>query len=154
MRYFAYGANMDRDHMRQTAPGAVMLGPATLDGHRVAIARAGYGTLVPDERAVVHGILWQLTAPDEEALDRFEAVDRGFYRKDLVTVRAAGAAEQAMVYLAVEVEPGLASPDYVRQVAEAARAAGLPAEYVDSLARLPQDGSAEPWVPPIRRSQG
>lgn len=152
MHYFAYGANMDRTHMRGTAPGAVELGIATLGAHRVAIARAGYGTLVPDAQQIVHGVLWRLTPQDEAALDRFEAVDRGVYRKDSVRVRAGDREVEAMVYLAVDGAPGVASPDYVRQVAEAARASQLPAEYVHILTELPQDGSTEPWIPPVGRS--
>lgn len=153
MRYFAYGANMDRAHMGRTAPGASMLGPATLTGYRVAIGRAGYGTLVPDDHAIVHGILWQLTDQDEAALDQFEAVDQGIYYKARLMVRCTGSEDRAMVYLAVDGSPGVASPDYVRQVVAAARASDLPADYIDSLARLPQDGSAEPWVPPVDRAR-
>lgn len=152
MHYFAYGANMDRTHMRSTAPGAVHLGAATLGAYRVAIARAGYGTLVPDPQQVVYGILWRLTPRDEEALDRFEAVDRGVYRKGSLRVRAGDREVEAMVYLAVDAAPGVASPDYVRQVVEAARASQLPAEYVRILTELPQNGSTEPWIPPVGRS--
>jgi len=128
-----------------------MLGPATLMGYRVAIGRAGYGTLIPDDHARVHGVLWQLTDQDEAALDQFEAVDQGIYHKACVTVRRAGSEDRAMVYLAVDGSPGVANPDYVRQVVAAARASGLPVDYVDSLTRLPQDESTEPWVPPVAR---
>lgn len=152
MRYFAYGANMDRVHMSRTAPGAVLLGHASLDGYCVAIGKAGYGTLVPDAGAVTHGMLWQLTKPDEDALDDFEGIEQGFYRKDVVTVRTAAGDEQAMVYFAVDARPGVTSPDYIRQVVAAAEVAGLPADYVRGLAALPQSDSTEPWIPPGSRS--
>lgn len=154
MRYFAYGANMDRTHMSRTAPDAVMMSQATLDGHRVAIGQAGYGTLIPDDQAVVHGVLWQLTEQDEAALDGFEAIDEGVYRKDLVTVRTPATDHVAMVYLAIDPTPGVASPDYVRQVVAAAQAAGLPDDYVGALAQLPQSSSTGPWIPPGSRAGG
>lgn len=154
MRYFAYGANMDRGHMSRTAPGAVLLGHAVLDGYRVVIGKAGYGTVVPGGDTVVHGILWRLTERDEEALDDFEGIAQGLYRKDVVAVRTAAGVEQAMVYLATDDRPGVTSADYVRQVVAAARAAGLPAEYVRGLESLPQDDSTGRWIPPGGRSTG
>jgi hypothetical protein len=155
MRYFAYGANLDRDHMRQTAPGAVLVGPAILADHRVTIGRAGYGTLVPAPGEHVPGVVWQLTPADEAALDRFEGVDRGFYIKETREVATASGIEPMMVYVAVDQRPGVASSDYVRRIADAALAAGLPPQHVDALRTLPQDGNAsQPWVPPIARTDG
>jgi len=140
--------------MRHTAPGAVMLGTAALAGHRVAIGQAGYGTLLPAAEGTVHGIVWELTEGDEQALDQFEGVDRGFYRKASKVVSTAAGPLEAMVYLAVDGRPGVASPDYIRQVVTAAKAAGFPPRYLAELAGLPSEGSQdEPWIPPVHQSE-
>jgi gamma-glutamylcyclotransferase (GGCT)/AIG2-like uncharacterized protein YtfP len=152
MMYFAYGANLHRAHMGRVAPGAALIGGGTVADHRVAIGRAGFGTLIPASGRVVHGLLWDLTERDERALDRFEGVDRDFYTKVVLAVTTAGGTVDAMVYLAVDARPGKASPDYVRHVVESAGAARFPADYLAELAGLPQDESAAgPWIPPGER---
>ena len=153
MTYFAYGANMDREHMRRTAPAARSLGTARLAGHRIAIGRAGYGTVVPDPAGLVHGVLWDLTPEDEAALDHFEGVADGWYRKEIREVTGATGPVTAMLYLAADPTPGRASPDYLRQVRAAAAAAGLPLDYQAGLAALPLDPgeNTEPWKPPCQQ---
>lgn len=152
MKYFAYGANMDRDHMRRTAPAARSLGLARLLGHRIAIGRAGFGTVVAEPGAVVHGILWDLTPEDEAALDHFEGVADGWYRKEIREVSGSTGPVAAMLYLAADPKPGRANPDYLRQVRSAAAAAGLPEDYQAGLAALPSEAAEnfEPWKPPCQ----
>jgi gamma-glutamylcyclotransferase (GGCT)/AIG2-like uncharacterized protein YtfP len=151
--YFAYGANMDRAHMTRTAPGAGFLGVASLPSHRVAIGRSGYGTLVPAPGGLVWGVLWSLTAADAAALDGFEGVAEGFYRRGTREVTdQTGAIRAAMVYLATDDRPGAAHPSYVEQVTAAARAAGLPEHYTSELARLPVGpATGDRWIPPAER---
>jgi hypothetical protein len=139
VKYFAYGANLDRDHMRRTAPGATPSGTARLPGYRVAIGHAGFGTLVPDPAGVVLGLLWELTPDDERALDRFERVGDGLYHKQLVGVDWGGVPIDAMIYVAADNRPGAAHPDYLRWIAGAAAGCGFPTDYVRSLEDLPRD---------------
>lgn len=150
---FAYGANMDRDHMARTAPTARRLGVATLGNHRIAIAIAGYGTLVAAPGARVHGLLWDLKPSDEAALDLFEGVPRGFYRKaELEVTDGSGERHRAMIYLAADERPGRAHPAYLAQVAAAAEALGFPADYLAEVASLPVTAAeSAPWVPPSER---
>ncbi len=152
MRYFAYGANMDRAHMSQAAPGATVIGVATIADHRLTIGHAGFGTLVPASGGRVCGLVWNLTPTDEKSLDQFEGIDRGFYRKAIMAVTTSDGTFDAMVYLAVDARPGKASPDYLRQVVAGARAAGFPADYLAELVELPEDAcAAGPWIPPSGR---
>jgi gamma-glutamylcyclotransferase (GGCT)/AIG2-like uncharacterized protein YtfP len=141
---------MDHEHMARTAPRARLLGRARLDGHRIAIGRAGYGTVVPDPDGRVHGVLWELTAADGASLDRFEGVAQGWYRREIREIEGADGPTPAMLYLAADATPGQAHPDYLRQVLTAAADAGLPPEYLTELAALPaQPGvDTQPWTPP------
>jgi gamma-glutamylcyclotransferase (GGCT)/AIG2-like uncharacterized protein YtfP len=136
--YFAYGANLDREHMARTTPGAVALGRAVLPDHRVLIAAAGYATLGPAPGEEVHGFLWRLTPEDERRLDQFEGVPVGLYRKARAMVRTANGEERpVMIYLASDPTPGLAARGYLDQILRAAEALGFPPGYRAALARLP-----------------
>ena len=86
--YFAYGSNMDVAAMAQRCPRSVAIGPARLIRHRLAPMREGWLTVTRDQRACVHGVLWNLALADVPALDRYEGVANGLYRKALQSVAA------------------------------------------------------------------
>ena len=129
MRYFAYGANMDRSAMRVRCPNAQLLGPECLAGYRFVIARAGFAGLVPDPAAHVYGVLWDLSTSDIAALDEFEGVPEGLYRKATLTV----AGGPALVYVPADYSLGEPQPGYLEAVVAAAQHHGLPPTYVDQL---------------------
>lgn len=135
--YFAYGANMDPVHMAEHCPEAERVGLAVLPEFRIGIGAAGFATARPAPGAAIHGVLWRLTDADEAALDRFEDVNGGFYRKDAVPVVPAGRpGTTAMIYRAVDDRPGAPNQDYLARVIEVAETSGLPAGYLDELHRL------------------
>lgn len=140
--YFAYGANMDAAQMAGRCPGARRLETAGLAGYAFGIAAGGYGTAVPAPGGSVHGVLWRLTPEDEAALDRFEEVDRGFYRKRSVRVTtASGDRVEAMIYHAADPSPGIPAPGYLERILELAEALGFPEDYTSGL---------RAWLPPAR----
>jgi gamma-glutamylcyclotransferase (GGCT)/AIG2-like uncharacterized protein YtfP len=126
---------MDVGSMRQRCPGATLLRAERLAGYRFVIARAGFAGLVPDPAARVHGVLWDLTPADEAALDEFEGVAEGLYRR--VTLSIGGG--PALVYVPVDHDRGEPQPGYLRDVLAAARSQGLPRDYIAEL---------EGWLPP------
>ncbi|MGQ0703891.1 MAG: gamma-glutamylcyclotransferase family protein [Gemmatimonadales bacterium] len=63
--------------MAERCPGARVVGRASLPNHRFQIGAAGYGTVIPDARGEVPGLLWELTSDDESALDRYEGMSEG-----------------------------------------------------------------------------
>ncbi len=70
MQYFAYGSNMNHDHMQQHCPGIVSIGKLRLEGFRLVFNY--HADIIPMEGCSVHGGLWQITEVHEEALDRYE----------------------------------------------------------------------------------
>jgi gamma-glutamylcyclotransferase (GGCT)/AIG2-like uncharacterized protein YtfP len=132
--YFAYGANMERAAMRTRCPGAVPLGTATLSGWRYAIAQ-GYGTISPAAGARVHGVLWRLTPRDYAALNAFESLDSGLYRRALVTVACPQGARRALVYLGRVRGKRRAMPGYQERLVAAATQWHLPPRYITELRR-------------------
>ncbi len=130
---FGYGANLDASVFRR-CPDAIDLGNAILPDHRWLATAAGVATVVPQPDSLVHGALLSLSARDQDSLDRFEALDLGFYRReqhDVIT--AAGGRARAWVYFANQPDPGRPIPAYLAAVVEAARERKFPAHYIAEL---------------------
>jgi gamma-glutamylcyclotransferase (GGCT)/AIG2-like uncharacterized protein YtfP len=120
---------MDQAAMAGRCPGAALLGVARLPGYRFVIARAGFAGLEPDPAADVHGVLWDLTPANIAALDAFEGVDEGLYRKAVFTVEGG----PALVYVPADRARGTPAPQYLAGVVAAARKHGMPGDYIDEL---------------------
>jgi len=140
--YFAYGANMDIRGMAMRCPRSRPLGRARLARHRFFVMAEGFASVAPDAKACVHGVLWEIAPSDVAALDRFEEVGRGLYKKILLPVlREPFGSARALVYIGACREPGAARPDYFRGVLAAARDWALPQAYLaflESLAETPK----------------
>jgi gamma-glutamylcyclotransferase (GGCT)/AIG2-like uncharacterized protein YtfP len=134
--YFAYGANMDRAAMAERCPRSTPIGLARLARHTFAIMPNGWGNVAPAPGKTAHGVLWNLDFRDVPALDAFEDVDSGLYRKIVKpVVKADGGSVAALIYIG-EGEGGRPRPEYLAGVVAAARAWGLPADYVADIERL------------------
>lgn len=132
--YFAFASNMVTAQMAERCQGAELRGVAVLEDHRFRIGRRGYATVVGEPGATVYGILWELRPEHEAALDVYEGVRHGLYRKDRLAVRSAdGAVQRAVVYVAADAAGGNAVAGYMEKVVAAAEAHGLPAAYIDEL---------------------
>jgi gamma-glutamylcyclotransferase (GGCT)/AIG2-like uncharacterized protein YtfP len=134
MLHFAYGSNMDRALMLRRCPTATAIGAARLDQWRFIVTRDGYASVVPAPGEVVHGVLWQLGPRDVAAVNAYESIDSGLYRRRLLAVRRDGLI-RALVYVARERRAGRPKPGYQELVVAAARAWKLPADYVIELQR-------------------
>jgi gamma-glutamylcyclotransferase (GGCT)/AIG2-like uncharacterized protein YtfP len=96
MLYFAYGAHVNVRNMTRVARGAIVIGPAWLPGHRLVFKT--FAAVVPDPQSRVPGVLYDITAADVRALDRYEEVPT-LYRRAEVTVETDDGAQTAMIYL-------------------------------------------------------
>ena len=67
--YFAYGTNMDRRAMAQRCPRSRALGRARLARHRLFFMDCGFASVMPDAKACVYGVLWELAPSDVGALE-------------------------------------------------------------------------------------
>jgi hypothetical protein len=142
--HFAYGSNMSRELMRRHCPTAEAAGPARLDGWRFMITRDGYASVAPTPGATVYGVLWRLLPRDLAALNAYENLDSGAYRRRVLPVRHAGRIMPALLYVGRTLSAGLPRPGYQdRIVLPAARDWNLPSAYLAELAR---------WSPSARRS--
>jgi hypothetical protein len=135
MLHFAYGSNMDQASMRRRCPGASAIGPARLDCWRFIVTRDGYASIVPAPGEAVHGVLWRLSARDLAAVNAYESLDSGLYRRRMLPVIRAGRRHPALVYVARTQCAGRPKPGYQDVVVAAARTWDLPEAYIRGLAR-------------------
>ncbi|MDQ2953545.1 MAG: gamma-glutamylcyclotransferase [Pseudomonadota bacterium] len=133
--YFAYGSNMDRLAMAKRCPQARPLGIAVIDGYRFTIGADGYASLVRAPGNAVHGVLWHLTPRDLAALDAYESIDTGLYRRAVLPVRFAGRTTRALLYLGRRPGQGRPRGNYLQSVIAAARDWKLPRGYIARLGR-------------------
>lgn len=154
--YFAYGSNMASSQMAERCPGAVCLGAARLPRYRLAFdawsnRRGGLvADVLPDPGSEVWGVLWEVTGEHAEALDRYEGVGRGQYRRATVRVEAAAGGEvEAFAYVICDPgEDGPTTGAYRDILLEGAREHGLPDEWVQALERVPTLPSRPSPPPP------
>lgn len=132
--YFAYGSNMSAADMARRCPASRPLGPARLMRHRFFIMASGYASVVRDPARCVHGLLWDLALADVRALDLYEEIGRGLFRKTTQSVITAGGAKRALIYIGAQSEAGPPLSGYMEGVLVAAKAWSLPAAYLRELA--------------------
>lgn len=135
MIYFAYGANMERAAMGRRCGDATPLGPAVLRGWRYVIAQ-GYGSVAPAAGMCVFGVLWRLTPRDLAALNAFESLDSGLYRRAMLTVETGGQRVRALVYVGRRRGRRRPMPGYQERLVAAAQDWRLPQRYAAELARF------------------
>ena len=142
--YFAYGSNMARAPMDRRCPTARARGPAVLEGWRFLITVDGYASVRHAAGRVVHGVLWDLAPRDLAALNAYESLDSGLYRRVLLNVRAEDGPERALVYVGRATRAGRPRPGYMEDVLAAARDWRFPACYIAELGR---------WAPGYRAAR-
>jgi len=136
--YFAYGSNMDLVQMNNRCERAATVSTATLPFYRFIINSHGVATVVPDRASAVLGLLWQISESDERALDGYEGVESGAYKREYVDVETPdGKKVRALVYVATDSTPGRPRPGYLERILSAAKACGLPETYL---------GQLKPWL--------
>lgn len=79
MRYFAYGSNLNKKHMKWRCMDAKDLGVYTLEGYQLTFRY--YADIIPVEGNSVIGGLWEITPEDEAKLDKYEGYPE-LYKKE------------------------------------------------------------------------
>ena len=129
--------------MAHRCPHSPLQGTGWLEGWRLTFGGQDLGwegalaTVVEGARTRVFVALYEITEADEAALDRWDGVTLGYYRKSKVRVSTVDGEMLAWLYVLNDYEGGLPSARYLGMVADAAEVAGAPADYVASLRRRP-----------------
>lgn len=141
--YAAYGSNMNPAQMRTRCPHSPFAGTGWIPGWRLTFGGEDLGwegalaTLVEDPAGAVFVGLYDITAYDRISLDKWESADTGLYQTITLRVSTLETDVLAWTYVLNGYEGGLPSARYLGLIAEAAEAAGAPAEYVRELRERP-----------------
>lgn len=141
--YAAYGSNLDPERMALRAPHSPLQGTGWLMGWRLTFGgenvgwEGALGTLVEDPEHQVYVACYDLTPADEKALDEWEGVPIGLFRKLKVRVQTLDGDVPAWIYVLNAYEGGLPSARYLGMIADAAEAGGAPHDYVTELRSRP-----------------
>jgi hypothetical protein len=133
--HFAYGTNMSRALMSARCPTAEAIGPALIEGFRFIFTREGYASLSPAVGWKAYGVLWRLAPRDLAALNAYESLDSGLYRRRMLPVRHVEGRAQALVYIGRTRTEGRPRPGHLAVIIGAARAWQLPEAYIRSIER-------------------
>jgi gamma-glutamylcyclotransferase (GGCT)/AIG2-like uncharacterized protein YtfP len=141
--YAAYGSNMDSAQMAGRCPHSPQQGTGWLEGWRLTFGGEEIGwegalaTVVEDDAERVFVVLYDVSESDEKALDRWDGVTLGYYRKLTVRVQTLEGEAAAWLYVLNGYEGGLPAARYIGIVADAAEKAAAPADYVAWLRARP-----------------
>ena len=81
-------------------------------------------------------MLWRLTPRDLAALNIFESLDSGLYRRAAMTVEQDGRRARALVYVGRPGGRQRPTPGYQERLVAAATEWHLPQRYIEELTRL------------------
>ena len=141
--YAAFGSNMDPARMGERCPHSPLRGTGWLVGWRLTFGGEEHGwdgalaTIVEDPVDQVFVALYDVTSVDETALDQWESASTGLYRKVRVRVATLDGEQTAWVYVLNDFEGGMPSAMTLGILADAAEAAGAPADYLAELRSRP-----------------
>lgn len=84
--YIAYGSNLNVRQMRMRCPSARIIGTSVLKDYELLFkgSKTGsYLTIEKCETGTVPIVIWEVTAQDEKALDRYEGYPNFYYKREL-----------------------------------------------------------------------
>ncbi len=137
--YAAYGSNMDPAQLLRRCPSSPFAGTGWIPGWRLTFGAEDLGwegalaSVVEEPGSHVFVGLYDLTDGDAAELDAWEGADTGLYRRIHLRVHTLTDDEIAYVYVLDAFEGGLPSARHLGGIADAAEAAGAPADYVTAL---------------------
>lgn len=139
MHYFAYGANMDVETLkeRKVEFTPVLIGKVRdvrLVFHVPGADDTGRADLMDDRRSHVHGVIYDVPEASLAGLDVYEGVERGRYRRQQMVVQTERGELTCDVYRGAKFRAGLKpSPDYLARLIRGAQHHGLPQHYLTFL---------------------
>lgn len=144
--YFAYGSNLSKHQMTKRTGPILKARIARLDHYRLAFNntdKAGtelYANIVPSAGGIIWGVAYWCSPQAMTALDEYEGVADGCYRREWIEVDAIdGERLQAEVYIGGEqftVEEGRPSDWYSDIILLGAKEHELPEEYIRGIELL------------------
>jgi gamma-glutamylcyclotransferase (GGCT)/AIG2-like uncharacterized protein YtfP len=136
MYYFAYGSNMNLEHMRKLCGWHCQLLCRTkLPNFEVGLDSRGYANIRPKVQDEVWGLLFEIDEDGLNMLDEFEGYPTVFGREEVTVFDDNKVKYKAQVYIepATEFGGNEARVEYFRRVIGAAYEHHLPEEWIRKL---------------------
>ncbi|WP_193141587.1 gamma-glutamylcyclotransferase family protein [Meridianimarinicoccus sp. MJW13] len=139
VNYFSFGSNMDHDQIRRRIGDVELIGKGVLSGHDVVFNRQGtyangaVASIAPTQGSFVHGVIWRLSQEQLRKMDEIE--DPSAYKREAIEVEdAQGNRYVCGVHVAIpQSDPPPPDRAYLELILAAARAQGLPDDYIGRL---------------------
>jgi adenine-specific DNA-methyltransferase len=121
--------------MKERCPTHRIIGKGTLKDYRWIISKRGYANIVKSETDKVEGLIYEIAESDEKALDTYEGVDEGSYRKEYPPIEFDGKQKNCLVYIDPVTQEGEPSQQYAAKIKQGVSDAQLSLEYVKKYMR-------------------
>jgi gamma-glutamylcyclotransferase (GGCT)/AIG2-like uncharacterized protein YtfP len=121
--------------MTNRCPNHRFIGKGILKGYRWIISKRGYANIIKSETDEVHGVVYEITASDEQSLDRHEGVNSGSYKKKMMIVEVDGQNKKCLVYVDPLKQEGKPKQEYIKRINKGISDSKLPPEYVKRYIR-------------------
>lgn len=136
MYYFAYGSNMNLEHMRKLCGwNFTIIGTVYLSNYNIAPDFRGYINIKPENGKKVYGVLYKVTQDALDALDEFEGYPSVFNREMVTVMDDENNEFQAWVYIEAPGQFGgnFVKAEYLNRVISGATQNHLPPEWISYL---------------------
>jgi len=147
--YFAYGSNLSVGQ-KELRTGRIRRAiRCRLPGYAFAFNKRGrngqvYANIVANSKSEVWGVVYLCNPEAMRAMDQYEGVASGHYKRIPVrVVQDTGEETDAITYIAgadYVCEPGKPSREYLERIVSGAKHHGLPDEYVERIKELAEGG--------------
>lgn len=119
--YIAYGSNLDTWQMRYRCPGARPVAKSWLRDYRLVFQGMplnAHANVVPEKGQKVPVVVWEISAANEKALDRYEGVRGGYYTKEYFTIEVNGEMVEALIYIMCPRDYNIPAAGYLETISE------------------------------------
>ena len=121
--------------MKDRCPEHRLIGNGLLKGYRWIITTRGYANIVKSVSDEVRGVVYEISESDEKSLDRYEGVQSGSYRKEMLKIEMGNESKECLVYVDPVEEEGKPKEEYVGRINKGIFDSRLPPEYIDRYIR-------------------
>lgn len=128
---WAYGSNLNVDHMRQRCPRAKAIKKMFVT--EGALVFRGVADVTLRKGGMIPGGLWKISGECERTLDTYEGVRNKFYLKRYFTLEIDGVKSDCLFYQ-MRMSRGVMPPSehYIETIAQGYRDFGLDLAYLDA----------------------
>lgn len=138
--YLAYGSNLNNEQMKIRCPGARVIGTAELRNYELMFKGSRSGSYLTIEKKCggkVPVAVWEVSAENEKALDRYEGYPSFYYKKEIsINIKLCSGTEErrnAFIYIMHESRSiGTPTQDYVNICREGYRNFGFNEKFLDA----------------------